>query len=212
MAIRQSDTDEREWLRAAADGDALASQRLLERHRGRLRQMVAVYLDHRVAARVDPSDIVQEALADAARGLAAYLRQPPLPFYPWLRQFARQRLIQLHRHHVRARCRSVEREVSWDLDLPDRSGEALADRLMASGTSPSRRMIRDELRRKVQDALARLPERDREILIMRHLEEMSAAEIAAILAISEGAVRVRLLRALTRLRCLLDDGGSEAQP
>jgi RNA polymerase sigma-70 factor, ECF subfamily len=212
MANRRSNTDELRWLRQAADGDELAGQRLLDRHRGRLRQMVAAYLDHRMAARLDPSDIVQEALADAARDLAGYLRQPPLPFYSWLRQFARQRLFQLHRHHIRAGCRSVAREVRWELDLTDRSGEALADCLMASGTSPSRRMICDEQRRKVREALARLPDRAREILVMRHLEEMSAAEIAAILGISEGAVRVRLLRALTRLRGLLDTGGSEASP
>jgi RNA polymerase sigma-70 factor (ECF subfamily) len=190
----------------------MAAQRLLARHRGRLRQMVAVYLDRRLAARVDPSDVVQDALADAARGFASYLRERPLPFYPWLRQLAWQRLGQVHRHHIRARRRSVEREVPWDIVLPDQSAEALADRLMASGTSPSRRMIRDELRRRVQAALDRLAPRDREILVMRHLEEMSAAEIAAILGISEGAVRVRLPRALTRLRGLLDDGGTEAQP
>ena len=107
--------------------------------------------------------------------------------------------------------RSVEREVPWDLALPNQSANALADRLMANGTSPSRRMMREEQRRRIRAALDRLAERDREILVMRHLEEMSAAEIAAILGISEGAVRVRLLRALTRLRNLLDDGGSEAQ-
>jgi RNA polymerase sigma-70 factor, ECF subfamily len=100
--------------------------------------------------------------------------------------------------------------VPWDLALPNQSANALADRLMANGTSPSRRMIRDELRRRVQAALERLAQRDREILVMRHLEEMSAADIAAILGISEGAVRVRLLRALTRLRALLGDVGSEA--
>jgi RNA polymerase sigma-70 factor (ECF subfamily) len=212
MTTSQPDSGEGELLRAAGGGDADAGQRLLARHRGRLRQMVAVYLDRRLSARVDPSDIVQEALADAARGLAGYLREPPLPFYPWLRQFAWQRLLQLHRRHIRARRRSVEREVPWDIAVPDQSAAALADRLMASGTSPSRRLIRDELRRRVQAAMERLAERDREILVMRHLEEMSAAEIAAILGISEGAVRVRLLRALTRLRNLLDDGGSEAKP
>lgn len=211
MVARQVDTDDLELLQSAAGGDEVAAERLLTRHRGRLRQMVAVYLDRRLSARVDPSDIVQEALADAARGLAAYLRQPPLPFYPWLRQFAWQRLLELHRHHLRARRRSVEREVPWDVALPDRSAHVLADRLMASGTSPSRRLIREELLRRVQAALDRLAEGDREILVMRHLEEMSAAEIAAILGISEGAVRVRLLRALKRLRILLDDGGTDAR-
>jgi RNA polymerase sigma-70 factor (ECF subfamily) len=210
MTTSQSDNDELELLRAAEDGDDAAGQQLLARHRNRLRQMVAVYLDRRLAARIDPSDVVQEALADAARGLSGYLRERPLPFYPW--QFARQRLMQVHRHHIQARRRSVEREVPWVLALPDRSAIALADRLMASGTSPSRRLIRDELRRRVQSALDRVAPGDREILVMRHLEEMSAVEIGAILGITEGAVRVRLLRSLTRLRALLDDGGSEAQP
>jgi RNA polymerase sigma-70 factor, ECF subfamily len=211
MTTSQSDTDELRLLRAAANGDEAAVPRLLARHRGRLRQMVAVYLDHRLAARVDPSDVVQEALADATQGLTDYLRERPLPFYPWLRQFAWQRLLQLHRHHIQARRRSVEREVPWDIALPDHSADALADCLLASGTSPSRRMMREEVRRRVRAAMDRLAERDREILVMRHLEEMSAAEIAAILGISAGAVRVRLLRALTRLRNLLGDGGSEAQ-
>src|SRR5262245_24408514 len=187
MVSSQSDAEDVELLRAAQDGDEAAGPRLLALHRSRLRQMVAVYLDRRLAARVDPSDVVQEALADAAQGFTAYLRERPLPFYPWLRQLAWQRLWQAHRHHVRARRRSVEREVPWDIALPDQSAEALADRLMANGTSPSRQMVRDELRRRVQDALARLAERDREILVMRHLEEMSAAEIGSILGISEGA-------------------------
>jgi RNA polymerase sigma-70 factor (ECF subfamily) len=212
MAASQSDSDELELFQAAQDGDAAAGQRLLARHRVRLRQMVAIYLDRRLTARVDPSDVVQEALADAARGFAAYVRERPLPFYPWLRQLAWQRLGQVHRHHIRARCRSIEREVAWEVAQPDHSALALADRLMANGTSPSRRMIRDELRRRVQAAMEQLAERDREILVMRHLEEMSAAEIAAILGISEGAVRVRLLRALTRLRERLDDSGSEVEP
>ena len=132
MAASPSDTNDLELLQAAQDGDEAAGQRLLARHRSRLRQMVAVYLDRRLAARVDPSDIVQEALADATRGLTAYLRERPLPFYPWLRQLAWQRLLQGHRHHIRARRRSVEREVPWDIALPDQSAEALADRLMAS--------------------------------------------------------------------------------
>src|SRR5262245_35197612 len=203
MVSSQSDAEDVELLRAAQDGDEAAGPRLLALHRSRLRRMVALYLDRRLAARVDPSDIVQEALADAAQGFTAYLREQPLPFYPWLRQFAWQRLLQFHRHHIRARRRSVEREVSWALALPDQPAGALADRLMAS---PSRPMVRDELRRRVQDALARLAERDREILVMRHLEEMSAAEIGSILGISAGAGRVRLLRSLARLRALLDDG------
>jgi RNA polymerase sigma-70 factor (ECF subfamily) len=210
MTTGQSESDELELLRAAGNGDGDACQRLLARHRNRLRQMVAVYLDRRMAARVDPSDVVQDAMADAARGLSGYLRERPLPFYPWLRQFARQRLLQLHRHHIEAQRRSVAREVSWVTALPDHSAVALADRLIANETSPSRRLIRDEVRRQVRSALDHLSPRDREILVMRHLEEMSAAEIAATLGKSAGAVRVRLLRALTKLRNLLGDAIPEA--
>jgi RNA polymerase sigma-70 factor (ECF subfamily) len=212
MSTSQFERDDEALVRAAAMGDQGARQRLLARHRGRLRQMVAVYLDRRLAARVDPSDVVQEALADAAQGFDGYMREQPLPFYPWLRQLAWQRLRELKRYHLRAQRRSVDREVRLDTALPDQSADALADRLAAGETSPSRRIMRDELRRRVRTAMDRMAERDREILVMRHLEEMSAGEISAILDISAGAVRVRLLRALTRLRSLLDDVGSEGTP
>src|SRR3954465_3996851 len=99
-------TDTDELLRTAELGDESARAELLARHRDRLRRMVAVRIDRRLAARVDPSDVVQEALADAATGLSAYLRARPLPFYPWLRQVAWLRLVQLYRHHVVAQRRS----------------------------------------------------------------------------------------------------------
>jgi RNA polymerase sigma-70 factor (ECF subfamily) len=203
MALDQPDTDE--LLRRTERGDGAARVRLLERHRARLRQMVAIRIDRRVAARVDPSDVVQEALADAAQHLSDYIRKRPLPFYPWLRQFAWQKLVQLHRHHIYARRRSVAREEPGPLPLPDPSADVLAGALVASGTSPSGRLILHELRGRVQAALARLGLRDREILVMRHLEEMSAAEIGAVLGITAGAVRTRHVRALGRLRNLLDD-------
>src|SRR5262245_32662781 len=112
------ETDTELLLERAAAGDAGARDRLLQRHRGRLRRMVAVRADPRLAARVDPSDVVQETLADAARKLDAYLRDRPLPFYPWLRRLAQERLAALHRRHVRAKRRSVTREAGA---LPDRS-------------------------------------------------------------------------------------------
>jgi RNA polymerase sigma-70 factor (ECF subfamily) len=194
-----------ELLRRATQGDNDARQRLLDRHRSRLRQMVAVRMDRRLAARVDPSDVVQEALADASQRLDDYLRDRPLAFYPWLRQFAWARLVALHRQHVLAGKRSVNREERGDLLLSDQSAGALADRLLAPGTSPSHRVLRDELLDRVRDALARLTPRDREVLVMRHLEQLSTAEVAALLGISEGTVMTRQTRALVRLRALLDD-------
>ena len=201
--------DTEELLDRTGRGDPQARQALLTRHRGRLRQMVAVRLDRRLAARVDPSDIVQEALADAARGLDAYLARRPLPFYPWLRQFACERLDKARRRHLHARRRSVTREEPDPSPLPDESAGMLARRLLDRGTSPSRRLLLDEQRERLKAALAELAPHDREVLVMRHLEQMETPEIAAVLGISEGAVRSRQFRALLRLRALLE---GEDQP
>jgi RNA polymerase sigma-70 factor (ECF subfamily) len=197
------DTDQ--LLDLAAAGDDAARQRLLTRHRGRLRKMVAYHLDRRLAARVDPSDVVQDALADAAAELDRYLRERPLPFYPWLRQLAWDRLVELHRRHVAAGKRSVRREEPGLFELPDESAVELAGRLADLGSSPSARLLRDELRRRMQAALARLPERDRAVLVLRHLEQLSTAESAAVLGIGEAALKSRHLRALRRLRQLLGE-------
>jgi RNA polymerase sigma-70 factor (ECF subfamily) len=126
-----------------------------------------------------------------------------------LRQLAWQRLERLHRDHIQRHRRSVLREERQSLLLPDQSADALANLLKASGTSPSRHLIRKELRRRVQDAMNQLSPNDRELLVMRHLEEMSAAEIGAVLGIGAGAVRTRHVRALARLRSFLDDDRSK---
>jgi RNA polymerase sigma-70 factor (ECF subfamily) len=209
MALASPDTDQ--LLEQASQGDGTARQQLLARHRDRLRQMVAVRLDRRLAARVDPSDVVQEALADAALKLSDYLRRRPLPFYPWLRRLAWERLVKIHQRHLKVRMRSARREEAGGPDLSDESALELAQRLIDPGTGPSQRLIRDELRRRVQATLAQLGERDREVLILRYLEQLSTREIAATLEVSEGAVKVRHLRALKRLRSLLagELGGSE---
>src|SRR5262245_58210636 len=198
MASTEPDTEE--LLEKAAGGDPAAPGRLLERFRPRLRRMVAVRFDRRLAARADPSDVVQEALADAARRLPDYLKERPLPFLAWLRRLAWDRLGALHRRHVRAGRRSVGREQAV---LPDHSADALAARLFATGSAAGDRLHRAERRERVRSALARLREADREVLVLRHLEQLSAREIAGVLGLKEGAVNVRHVRALQRLRDLL---------
>jgi RNA polymerase sigma-70 factor (ECF subfamily) len=203
MTAQEPDTDQ--LLTLASEGDRAAQQRLLTRHRKRLRQMIALRMDRRLAARVDPSDVVQETLAKAAEQLSDYLRRRPLPFYPWLRQMALERLAQMHRHHVRVRKRSVQREEHRAGGLSDASLQELAVQLVARGSSPSARLRREELHARLHAALAQLPEPDREILALRHLEQLSVKEIAAVLGIKEGAVYARHLRALERLRQHLGD-------
>jgi RNA polymerase sigma-70 factor (ECF subfamily) len=207
---REPDTDS--LLHAAAEGDGRARQRLLVRHRDRLRKMVAYHMDRRLAARVDPSDIVQETLAQAAQRLDDYLRQRPLPFYPWLRQLAWDRLIDEFRRHVGAGKRSVHREEPGVLDLPDESAVELASRLLDLGSSPSSHLLREELRRRVREALAQLPARDQAVLELRLLEQLSTRDTAAVLKVSEGVVKTRHLRALQRLRQLLDGDFTEGTP
>jgi len=168
-------------------------------------------MDRRLAARIDPSDIVQEALADAAGKLSDYLRRRPLPFYPWLRRLTWERLVLLHRRHVQARRRSVVREEPGGLALPDESAFELAQRLIAPGAGPGSQLLRQEAADRVQAALAQLSQGDREVLVLRYLEGLANADIAAALGIGEGAVKMRHLRALERLRGLLANELGEGQ-
>jgi RNA polymerase sigma-70 factor (ECF subfamily) len=205
MELPGDDPEVEALLDRAGRGEAEARQRLLSGHRERLRRAVAAQLDRRLSARVDPSDVVQEALADADRRLGEYLRDRPLPFFPWLCRFARDRLLDLRRRHLRAARRSVAREEAG----PDGSSPGPAGRLLDSGTSPSGRLIRDERRDRVRAALARLDGRDGMVLALRHLEGLTAAEAAAALGLGEEALKSRHRRALERLRALLDGPGRE---
>jgi RNA polymerase sigma-70 factor, ECF subfamily len=195
------DTDH--LLASVSRGDTTARGRLLERHRPRLKRMVAVRLDRRLAARVDPSDVVQEVLLDAAAQLDTYIRDRPIPFYPLLRRLAAGRLADAYRRHVRAKRRSVGREEPPG--LPDESVVELADRLLAHENGPGTGLSRRERRDAVRGAVDKLPDRDREVLVLRFLEDLSTAETAAVLNVGEGAVKMRVVRALGRLRDLLGE-------
>ena len=159
MASSAPDTNQ--LLNRAAAGDRSAREALLERHRQKLKRMVAVRLDQGLAARVDPSDVVQETLADAARRLDDYLRERPMPYYPWLRRLAWDRLDKVHRRHTAGR-RSVEREEPPA--LPNQSALKLAERLLASNTDPAQAAQRKEKRQQVRTLLDSLSAGDREVL------------------------------------------------
>jgi RNA polymerase sigma-70 factor (ECF subfamily) len=193
--------DTEELLRRCVGGDSSATAALLDRHRDQLRRMIAVRLDARIAARVDPSDVIQETLAVAHRQLSEYLPKRPLPFYLWLRRIACDRLADLHRRHFRAKRRSVGREEP--LALSDDSAMTLGQRLFSPETSHLGRLVRKEMVQRVRGALERLSVRDREVLILRHLEELGIRETASVLGISESAAKLRHLRAIERLQKLV---------
>jgi RNA polymerase sigma-70 factor (ECF subfamily) len=203
-AMTTLEPDTEELLRRAAAGDGEARARLLERHRDRLLRLVGVRLDRRLLARLDASDVVQDVFVEAHQKMDSYLRDRPLPFYPWLRQMAWQRLVKLQQHH-QAQKRRVSREEPLAPGLPDESALELARRLVASGTGPSGAVLREELRRRVRRALAQLGERDREVLVLRYLEQLPTREVAAVLGVSEGAVKTRHARALLRLQAALGE-------
>jgi RNA polymerase sigma-70 factor (ECF subfamily) len=194
------DTNTEDLLSRAGQGDGAALEDLLGRHRDRLLRMVAIRIDRRLAPRVDASDVVQEALADAAHKLPAYLSARPLPFYPWLRQLALERLLKIHRHHLGAHKRSVLREQAGGRGPCEDSACDLAQLLVDSITSPSDRVVRAELCARVQAVLGGLALRDREVLVLRYFQQLSTSEIAAALGITEEAVKGRHVRALERLR------------
>jgi RNA polymerase sigma-70 factor (ECF subfamily) len=184
-------------------GDQSAFDRLLARHRPALRRFIDFRFDPRVRARVDPSDVVQETELEAYRRVDDFLRRRPMPFPAWLRKTAYERLLKLRRYHVEAARRSVGRE----LGLPDRSSLMLARPFLDGRSSPSRRVDDADLVRRVREALAELSETDREVLLMRNLDELPYREIGCILDMDPAAARKRYGRALLRLRKLLLDAG-----
>jgi RNA polymerase sigma-70 factor (ECF subfamily) len=198
-----SDTDQ--LVQRAQSGDRFAQQALLVRHRERLKRMVASLLDPRLAPRIDASDIVQDALTIAHDRLPAYLRSPPVAFYPWLRAIAKEIVIDVHRKHIRAQRRSVVKEDRLDIPPNDFSASHIADRLASRELTPSRDFSRQEMTQRVKRSLDLMPPADRELLTMRFVEQLSVPEIAVVLEISENAARARVRRAIERLgRTLID--------
>jgi RNA polymerase sigma-70 factor (ECF subfamily) len=196
--------DTRELLERAGQGDAEALGCLFSRHRDRLRRMVQVRLDRRLQGRIDPSDVLQESYLEMARALSAYLKEPVLPLFLWLRMITGRKLQALHRHHLGYKIRDAGREVSlYRGALPQASSVSLAAHLLGRLTTPSVAAMRAELQVRIQEALNSMDEVDREILSLRHFEQLSNAETAQVLAISEQAASNRFVRALKRLKSIL---------
>src|SRR5262245_19654730 len=191
-------------LRRAAQGDHQVWGALLERHRKRLRRMVALRLDRRLQGRIDASDVIQEACLEASTRLPEYLRQPPMPFFLWLRFLAGQKLLELHRHHLGAQMRDAGREVAlYRGSLPGVSSAALAAQLLGHDTRPSEAAVRAERKIRLQEALNSMDPLDREVLALRHFEHCNNAEAAQVLGLQESAASKRYVRALKKLKEIL---------
>jgi RNA polymerase sigma-70 factor (ECF subfamily) len=202
-----------ELLDQARQGKTEAVNALLERHRAALRRLVEMRMDQALVRRVDASDIVQDVMVEANRRLADYLANPSMPFHLWLRHMARDRLIDAHRRHRVAGRRSLDREqpLVARADL-DRSTLELAAQLCDSELTPAAAATWHELQRRFQQAVEELDEQDREIVLMRHFEELSNQEVSQVLGLSAAAASMRYLRAMRRLRALMgsEQAGNES--
>jgi RNA polymerase sigma-70 factor (ECF subfamily) len=193
----------RTLLERIGRGDRTALERLLTRYRPRLHAFVEMHLDPALRARVDASDVVQEAQWEVARRIDDFLRRRPMPFHLWVRKTAYEQLLDLRREHRGRARRSVEREIPW----PERSSLLLARPLLAGGPTPSQQLAAQELAERVAEAVAKLVEEDREILLMRHAEELSYEDISCLLEIEAATARKRYGRALIRLQRILAQHG-----
>ena len=182
-------------------GDDQAVGELFELYRERLWRMLYVRLDRRLGRRVSPEDVLQEAFIDVAKRIGEYVAEPSVPFYVWLRFLTVQRMQMIQRTHLGAQMRDVGLEIGDDRVLV--SSESMAGQLVGDMTSPSQVAIRRERQDRLRAALDEMDPLDREVLALRHFEELGNNEVAEVLGISKDAASKRHVRALKRLKEIL---------
>jgi RNA polymerase sigma-70 factor (ECF subfamily) len=204
IPMRADSSDVEELIQQAAAGNPGSWAALIKRYRSRLRRMVSFRMDSRLQGRVDPSDVVQEVCLEAWQHLGSYVSQPSTSFFLWLRAVAGHKLGDVHRHHLGTRMRDARREVSlYQGSLPGATSAALAAQLLGHVTRPSEAAVRAERKVQLQTALNAMDPIDREVLALRHFEQLTVSEAAAVLGIKEKAAGMRYTRALRRLKAIL---------
>jgi RNA polymerase sigma-70 factor (ECF subfamily) len=197
-------SDSPELLQRAAGGDAHALEELFARYRDRLKRMVRLRMSRRLQGRVDDSDVLQEAFLDISHKLPEYAKEPQLPLFLWLRHITGLKLAEVHRRHLGTQMRDADREVSLHRGgLPEADSVSLAAQLLGKLTTPSQAAIKAEQRLYVQEALNSMDPIDREVLALKHFEQLSTSEIAEALGLSKAGAGSRYLRAIKRLREIL---------
>lgn len=193
-----------EQVRRAAAGDQDAARVLFSQYHERLRRMVHLRLSRRLAGRVDDSDVLQEAYLDVARRLDDYLNGPRRSFFLWLRHMTGLKLAEIHRRHLGTQLRDADREVTLHRNgLPMADSVSLAAQLLGTCTTPSQAVIKAETRFHVQEALNSMDPIDREVLALKHFEQLSISQIAEVLGLSKAGAGSRYLRAVKRLKEIL---------
>ncbi len=200
-----NENSESETLQRAAAGDEEALRSLFAAHRDRLKRMVHLRLSRRLASRVDDSDVLQEAFVEVAHKLPEYAQNPKVPLFFWMRHLTALKLAEVHRRHFGTQLRDADREVTLHRGgLPLADSVSLAAHLLGTLTTPSQAAIKAETRLLVQEALNGMDPIDREVLALKHFEQLSTSEIAEVLGLSKAGAGSRYLRAIKRLRAILE--------
>jgi RNA polymerase sigma-70 factor (ECF subfamily) len=185
-------------------GDRQALAELFSRSRERLWRTVQFRLDRRLQGRVDPDDVLQEAYVAAADRIEHFVGNSSASLYVWLRLIVAQTMIDVHRRHLGAQMRDADREVSLQgVRLPQATSSCLAIQLSGRLTSPSGAAIREENARQLEEVLGQMDPIDREVLALRHFEELTNSEVAEVLGIQQKAASIRYVRAVRRLKAIL---------
>jgi RNA polymerase sigma-70 factor (ECF subfamily) len=193
-------------VRRATRGEEGALAELFACYSGRLRQMIRLRLDRRLQGRVDPSDVLQEAYIDMAEKLQEYTDRAAIPFFVWLRMVVGERLARTHRHHLGAAMRDATREISLHRGaIPAASTTSLAAELIGEFTPASRAAVRAETKRTLEGILNAMDPIDREVIALRHFEELRNEEVAVVLGLTKFAASKRYVRAMLRLKAAIAD-------
>ncbi|MEL7498069.1 MAG: sigma-70 family RNA polymerase sigma factor [Planctomycetota bacterium] len=199
----QESSSDRQLLQLARAGDASALAKIFTKYRGRLKRMIKIRMNPRLQGRLDASDVVQDTLVEAARTLDRFLSEPSLPVYFWLRHLAHEKLIEAHRRHLKTKKRDASRDLSLHGVALNATSEAVAFELISDMSSPSEAMIKKHRKEQLTQALESMSDLDREVLTLKHFEQMTNREIAELLELPYESVKKRYFRALLKLEKLL---------
>ena len=206
MTEDSNDPDETlSLVEQAAAGDTNALNLLLQRYRDQLTRMVTLRLDRRLQGRVDASDVVQDAVIEAARRIGEYAARPPMEFYVWLRWLTGEKLVDAHRRHLGAQKRDAAQEVSlYANQLPEADSVSIARQLLGQLTTPTQAVMRAELQLMIQSVLNGMDPVDREVLVLRTFEQLTTNQTAEVLGIKRSTAGKRYIMALKRLKLALE--------
>ena len=200
MEELQADTD---FIARAKEEPSAVLAEVFNQNRDRLAQIVGFRLDQRLKARLDVDDILQEAFCDAETRFASFISNPAVSPFVWIRSIVNQTMIDLHRKHFGAAKRSVNREVNFQNAAP--TSMSIAYYMIANNSSPSRALMREEAAEQLQAKIEELDPIDREIIALRHYEELSNSEVAEVMEITKANASVRYIRALKKLKKIMED-------